>query len=50
LANAKLAALHEYMRVILARATWPAWLGEVPADAAALAALLRPCPDDWLAA
>jgi putative SOS response-associated peptidase YedK len=49
-ANARLSALHHRMPVILPRDAWPAWLGEAPAEAAALQGLLRPCPDDWLAA
>lgn len=52
-ANAKLAALHPRMPVILPRAAWPLWLGEEAArdedEAAMLRALLRPCPDEWLA-
>jgi len=48
--NAKLAALHDRMPVILPRDAWPAWLGEVPAEADGLLALLRPCPSEWLAA
>ncbi len=42
--NALLAPIHDRMPVILPRDAWPQWLGEVPADAAALAALLRPYP------
>ncbi|WP_426956950.1 SOS response-associated peptidase [Muricoccus radiodurans] len=42
--------LHHRMPVILPREAWPAWLGEEPAEAEALKALLRPCPDEWLAA
>jgi len=45
-ANAKLAPLHQRMPMILPRAAWPAWLGEVPADEAALLALLQPCPPE----
>lgn len=43
-ANAKLAAMHHRMPIILPPADWPAWLGEAPASEAALLALLRPCP------
>jgi putative SOS response-associated peptidase YedK len=49
-ANDKLRALHDRMPVILPRAAWPAWLGEEPAEAAALLALLRPYPSAELAA
>jgi putative SOS response-associated peptidase YedK len=38
------------MPVILPRAAWPAWLGEEPAEAAELLALLRPYPSSELAA
>jgi putative SOS response-associated peptidase YedK len=48
-ANAKLAALHERMPVILPREAWPAWLGEVEAGEAELREMLRPCPPEWLA-
>ncbi|MCK8783187.1 SOS response-associated peptidase [Roseomonas sp. NAR14] len=44
-ANAKLAPVHERMPVILPRAAWPLWLGEEPAEEAALLDLLRPLPD-----
>ena len=49
-ANEKLAPLHHRMPVILPRATWPAWLGEAPAEPEELLALLRPCPPDMVAA
>ncbi|GGG28096.1 DUF159 family protein [Caldovatus sediminis] len=50
-ANAKLAALHPRMPAILPREAWPLWLGEdASEDEAALRALLRPCPEAWLAA
>jgi putative SOS response-associated peptidase YedK len=46
-ANATLAGLHDRMPVILAPATWPAWLGETEGLAEAdPATLLRPAPDD----
>lgn len=44
-ANAKLSAMHHRMPMILPREAWAAWLGEEPAEEAALLALLRPCPD-----
>ncbi len=42
--NEAMSALHTRMPVILAEGDWPQWLGEAKADAAALEALLRPCP------
>ena len=48
-ANAKLAAMHHRMPVVLPRDAWPAWLGEAEADEAELRGLLRPCPPEWLA-
>src|SRR3984893_8754101 len=42
--NALLAPIHNRMPVILPREAWAQWLGEAPADAAALQALLRPFP------
>jgi putative SOS response-associated peptidase YedK len=44
-ANATLRPLHERMPVVLEPADWPAWLGETPADPAAL---LRPAAEDVL--
>ncbi len=41
-ANALLAPLHERMPVVLDPDAWPLWLGETPADPAALKALLVP--------
>jgi len=38
--------IHSRMPVILKPETWPAWLGEEPADAAELKALLAPFPAD----
>jgi putative SOS response-associated peptidase YedK len=38
--------IHNRMPVILEPETWPAWLGEEPADAAELKALLAPYPAD----
>jgi hypothetical protein len=40
------AELHNRMPVILAPGTWPAWLGEEPADEAQLKSLLAPYPSD----
>jgi putative SOS response-associated peptidase YedK len=45
-ANTAMASLHERMPVILARDDHAVWLEGDKADAQAL---LRPCPDDWLA-
>ncbi len=42
--NELLAPIHDRMPVILPRDAWPQWLGEAPADAAALQALLKPYP------
>jgi putative SOS response-associated peptidase YedK len=42
--NALLAPIHNRMPVILPRESWAQWLGEAPADAAALQALLQPFP------
>jgi putative SOS response-associated peptidase YedK len=44
--NELIGALHDRMPVILAEEDWPAWLGETPADEAALKALLRPYPSE----
>ncbi len=46
-ANEVLRPIHERMPVILARDDWPVWLGEDEGDAAAL---MRPCPPDWVKA
>ena len=40
--------LHNRMPVVLARETWPAWLGEEPADPRELKALLAPYPSAGL--
>src|SRR5437588_11685854 len=40
------AELHNRMPAIIAPEAWPAWLGEEPADAAQLKALLAPYPSD----
>jgi putative SOS response-associated peptidase YedK len=45
-ANAKLRAVHDRMPVILPREAWAAWLGEAPAEEAALLELLRPAPPE----
>ena len=46
--NESLIPIHNRMPVILAEADWPAWLGETPAGAADLKALLRPYPSEDL--
>jgi putative SOS response-associated peptidase YedK len=48
-ANAKQALVHHRMPVLLARADWPAWLGEAEAEPDGLLALLRPSPPEALA-
>jgi putative SOS response-associated peptidase YedK len=45
-----MARVHDRMPVILDPAAFAAWLGEVPAPAEQLAALLPPCADDLLLA
>ena len=40
------AQLHNRMPVVLKSEHWPVWLGEEPAEASALKALLRPIPSD----
>jgi putative SOS response-associated peptidase YedK len=45
-ANDLIEPLHNRMPVILAKADWPAWLGEVPATSVELKALLRPFPSE----
>jgi putative SOS response-associated peptidase YedK len=42
--NELCAELHNRMPVVLGPETWPAWLGEEPADAGQLRALLAPYP------
>ena len=44
--NALLAPIHGRMPVILPEAAWAPWLGETPATAAELQALLRPYPTE----
>ncbi len=46
-ANATLSALHERMPVVLAPGDWERWL-DPATPGAALQALLKPAPDDWL--
>jgi putative SOS response-associated peptidase YedK len=40
--------IHNRMPVILKPESWPAWLGEEPADATELKALLAPYPSDGM--
>jgi len=47
-ANDAMSAVHERMPVILGPEDWPIWLGEQPAAAGQLAALLRPCASNDL--
>jgi putative SOS response-associated peptidase YedK len=47
-ANALLAPLHHRMPLILAPADVADWLGETAATPERIAALLKPCPEDWL--
>ncbi len=49
-ANGLLRPIHDRMPVILGPESFDTWLGEPAPDPAALAALLRPCPDDLLTA
>jgi len=44
-ANGEMSALHDRMPVILERADWPVWLGEIEGDPATL---LHPAPDHTL--
>jgi putative SOS response-associated peptidase YedK len=44
--NELCAEIHNRMPVILKPETWPAWLGEEPADVAELKAMLAPYPSD----
>ena len=46
--NELCAALHNRMPVVLKQETWPVWLGEQPADASALKALLAPFPSEGM--
>ncbi|MFL6688771.1 MAG: SOS response-associated peptidase [Alphaproteobacteria bacterium] len=42
-ANALIAPVHDRMPAIIAESDWPKWLGEAPATAEELKALLKPC-------
>jgi putative SOS response-associated peptidase YedK len=44
------APIHKRMPVILPREAWSAWLGEEPASAAELQALLKPFPAERMRA
>ena|SRR5215472_2667077 len=44
--NELCAELHNRMPVVLGPETWPAWLGEEPADARELKSLLPPYPPE----
>jgi putative SOS response-associated peptidase YedK len=44
--NELCAELHDRMPVVLGREAWPAWLGEEPANASELKALLAPYPPE----
>jgi putative SOS response-associated peptidase YedK len=44
--NGLCAELHNRMPVVLGPDAWPVWLGEEPADARQLKALLAPYPSD----
>jgi putative SOS response-associated peptidase YedK len=46
--NELCAQLHNRMPMVLKPDAWPVWLGEQPAEASALKALLRPMPSDAL--
>jgi len=48
-ANATMAPIHDRMPVLVDRAGQSAWLDPDRHDPQALAPLLRPCPDEWLA-
>jgi putative SOS response-associated peptidase YedK len=48
--NELCAELHNRMPVVLNPAAWPAWLGEEPADAPQLKALLAPYPSEDMVA
>ena len=47
--NALVAELHDRMPVVLAPASWPAWLGEVPVGPEELKSMLAPYPADDMA-
>jgi putative SOS response-associated peptidase YedK len=48
--NELCAELHDRMPVVLQPETWPQWLGEEPADAPQLKALLAPYPSEGMVA
>jgi putative SOS response-associated peptidase YedK len=48
--NALCAEIHDRMPVILPLEAWPVWLGEEPADAELLKALLAPYPAEGMTA
>ena len=48
-ANPLMAPIHDRMPVLLDRPGQSAWLDPAQRDPQALAPLLQPCPDDWLA-
>ncbi|RPH66210.1 MAG: SOS response-associated peptidase [Burkholderiales bacterium] len=48
-ANATMAPIHDRMPVLVDGAAQSAWLDARVSDVAALAPLLRPCPESWLA-
>jgi putative SOS response-associated peptidase YedK len=48
--NALCAEIHDRMLVILPPQVWPVWLGEEPADAERLKALLAPYPAEAMTA
>src|SRR5690606_553148 len=48
-ANATMATIHDRMPVLLDRDGQSAWLDPAQRDPRALAPLMRPCPDGWLA-
>jgi putative SOS response-associated peptidase YedK len=48
-ANEAMSAVHDRMPVVLGPEEWPLWLGEEPANANSVSALLRPCPSSDLA-
>jgi putative SOS response-associated peptidase YedK len=47
-ANELCAGLHDRMPVILSPQSWPAWLGEEPADLVRLKSMLAPYPSEQM--